>query len=256
MLAQLQRQYWLIHAASPDAFLRSALENAHPLSGSTDKLNWTPELIVVAQTFAGQYTEALLGALSQRWPSVPRVVVAGQWCDGEHRTGRPLQGVTRVAALAVAENWGSHWPWPVPASPAPDGASESKGCPTGLKGCSLVVSPDAELAAAVAQGLWAGGWLGIWAPWDSPLLIERPAVLIVDLPRGDELQAELLQGVTERYPGVPLVALGAFVRSVQRHRLMKLGAAEVLSRPVDLDDLLKSLDRCQVNPTFGPQGLA
>ncbi|MEC7446551.1 MAG: hypothetical protein VX500_09555 [Planctomycetota bacterium] len=43
----------------------------------------------------GQFTQADVDFLMQRWPLVLLIYVAGDWCEGELRSGWPVQGVPR-----------------------------------------------------------------------------------------------------------------------------------------------------------------
>ncbi len=58
------------------------------------------DLIVVGQIRRGQYPQAEFDRIRQTLPLAAVVVVYGPWCEGETRSGRPLQGVTRIPVHA------------------------------------------------------------------------------------------------------------------------------------------------------------
>lgn len=82
-----------------------------------------PELILLAQPLPGHYTQAEVTRLQQLVPLARIVVVAGTWCEGEPRTGRPLTGVVRLYWYELPAWWsavrrqideGLSLPWSAP----------------------------------------------------------------------------------------------------------------------------------------------
>ena len=56
----------------------------------------TPEVIVLLQTRPGSIRQFDVERLHCLAPLARLMVVAGPWCEGELRSGRPIQGVTRI----------------------------------------------------------------------------------------------------------------------------------------------------------------
>ncbi|MGL4943250.1 MAG: hypothetical protein ACRC46_08660 [Thermoguttaceae bacterium] len=57
------------------------------------------DLVVVCQSFPGEFSPAFIDRVRAAMPLVPIVVVLGAWCEGEERTGSaPLRGVARITA--------------------------------------------------------------------------------------------------------------------------------------------------------------
>lgn len=55
-----------------------------------------PELILLAQPLPGTYQQRDVEQLRRAAPLAQIVVVAGTWCEGELRTGKPLTGILRL----------------------------------------------------------------------------------------------------------------------------------------------------------------
>ncbi len=93
-LSQIMASRHWNHEADIDAALVS-LE-----SGAT-----CPELILLAQPTPGASAAASVANLQKRAPLARIVVVAGTWCEGEIRTGKPLPGVLRLYWYELAGWW-------------------------------------------------------------------------------------------------------------------------------------------------------
>ena len=55
-----------------------------------------PDAILIAQSFPGQFEEHSLRALRSLAPVSPLISLAGSWCEGELRTGQPIQAAWRI----------------------------------------------------------------------------------------------------------------------------------------------------------------
>ncbi len=56
-----------------------------------------PDVVVLAQPYPGCVAQHDVEVFRQRFPLVRVACLAGSWCDGESRSGRPLNGVFRIA---------------------------------------------------------------------------------------------------------------------------------------------------------------
>ena len=52
-----------------------------------NRLSTMPDLIAIAQSRRGQFSQTEINQLRRRFPLVPIVVVVGSWCEGETRSG-------------------------------------------------------------------------------------------------------------------------------------------------------------------------
>jgi hypothetical protein len=64
-----------------------------------------PELLLLAQPLPGYYQQKEINDLQRRAPLARIVVVAGTWCEGELRTGKPPWGVLRLYWHEFAPWW-------------------------------------------------------------------------------------------------------------------------------------------------------
>src|SRR5215475_14097263 len=65
----------------------------------------SPELIVVAHSRPGAVCTEQIETVRRTWPLASIVVIAGSWCEGELRTGRPWPGVHRLYWYEFQEWW-------------------------------------------------------------------------------------------------------------------------------------------------------
>ncbi len=56
----------------------------------------SPRLIVLLQSWPGQWPAADVAALRRAAPLARVAAILGSWCEGETRTGRPLAGAVRL----------------------------------------------------------------------------------------------------------------------------------------------------------------
>jgi CheY-like chemotaxis protein len=232
------------------------------------------DLIVAAQAYPGQFAHADLFALQRAAPLARIVALLGSWCEGETRTGKPWPGAVRTywhqwpararrQLARLAGGQGSAWSLPatateeerlladagssLPAGPKGDSpifaASYRKNRDSSLAGRGLVAifSPGAAradwLAAACRRGGYATAWLR--SPQQADL---RGAVAVIC--DGSDCRGEeeaLLRRLAERFAPAPLLALLDFPRIEDCRRARAAGAAAVLSKPLDFDDLLWQL---------------
>jgi hypothetical protein len=55
-----------------------------------------PELVVIAQSRPNEFPRGELEAIQRRWPLAGIISIAGTWCEGELRTGKPWPGIRRL----------------------------------------------------------------------------------------------------------------------------------------------------------------
>ena len=169
------------------------------------------ELILLAQPRPGVDTQSEIERCRAAWPLARIVVIAGAWCEGELRTGRPLAGVIRLYWHELAPWWleavhrlaaGQCPPWSAPLT-APGGAADLHSFATRMHtihGNQPILAIDAvDLAVfeSLEHALNSAGWQCRWQPrhrpeiWstsDEPL----PAAGLWD---GAQLDADETQGL-------------------------------------------------------------
>lgn len=63
------------------------------------------ELILLAEPLPGTYRQEDIEQLRKLVPLTRIIIVAGTWCEGELRTGKPIQGVSRLYWYELATWW-------------------------------------------------------------------------------------------------------------------------------------------------------
>ena len=143
------------------------------LSDAVEEIRATsvpPELVLLAQARPGVDEQVLVDRLLAAAPLVRVIVVAGSWCEGELRTGKPLVGVQRIywhelpgwwrrGLVAWSAGLAPHWAGPIePAAPSPSTVGQVGG---------ILVAIDAiDFATfeALEAALRPQGWACVWTP--------------------------------------------------------------------------------------------
>lgn len=235
---------------------------AHPAEVSTAPIGEPPpELVVVLQSRPDEFAWSEIARLLQTWPLARLVTVLSSWFEGEIRSGDPWPGAVRLywhhAASRLerelqrqAENALSSWQLPVTATPAERVLAMADAPLPAWRGEVVVYSPDPLMSDWLARACrLAGATATIWSDCQPPATQADAAVW--DSGRdNDRLTADLCDFVGT-LPGVPTVAVLNFPRSEDRERALACGAAEVVSKPLDVEDLLWALGRAAERPSQG-----
>jgi CheY-like chemotaxis protein len=229
--------------------------------------NTSPDVIVVAQAYPGQLSHAEVDGLRRFAPLARVIALLGSWCEGEMRSGKPLCGVIRIywhqwparsgrELRRLLEGRGSAWTLPVTATeeerllaaaevPLPQGrgliaihtrsaATEewlSAACVAG--GYSIVAFRSAKIAPLAG-------------PKEEPERYFRGAkgdtatVLFDAFDCQSQDAAEVRRLATEFAPA-PVFVLADFLRIEDHQRMLAAGATAVLSKPLQVEDLLAAL---------------
>ena len=146
------------------------------LRGIHDMEPW--DTILLFQSHPGQFHQDDVERLRDCLPLTPIVSILGSWCEGETRTGSPLQGVNRTywhQWPIIAEH---QWPsansmgasWSVPSTAADHErflATANEDAPTRSSELVIVVAELAETAAAIGDACHQAGYATVWADVDS-----------------------------------------------------------------------------------------
>jgi hypothetical protein len=203
-------------------------------------------------------------------PLTRLVVVAGSWCEGEFRTGRPLTGVIRLYWYEFATWWraalrrlegGESPPWSVPLTDARAGQAihlqpSRTNNPHGRGAPARWLAIDATDYAAfetLSGGLTGLGWNCVWQPrhrlnLDNALANggEAPVAGIWD---GGQLSAAEWKSLAAfcgrlQHYNAPVVALLDFPRVEHIERTKSAGAVALMAKPYQLSLLHNELLRC------------
>ena len=225
-----------------------------------------PELLLLAQPRPGMMRQAVLDRLQATAPLVRVVTVAGSWCEGELRTGRPLPGTVRLYWYELAAWWkrnAAAWatgdctawslpleeePWrPLGATATNDQHATYGNAANGTySGLVEIDTPSHETFSTLAAALKTHGWSAVWQPRGRRrAAVEAPAAGIwdggqFDSPEPEQL-AQFCQCDSNSTPNRPVVVLLDFPRAEHIQMARKVGATAVLGKPYFVDDLLEKL---------------
>jgi len=144
-----------------------------------DDSSTPPELILLAQPSPGEYVQEEVDRLQSLAPLARIVIVAGTWCEGEIRTGRPPSGVLRMYWYDFAPWWAAALrrrseglcpPWSMPLDSAHAGrcVTEPVAGKVGIHGTIAVSAGDYSVFAAIAAALPSYGLSARWVrPGDA-----------------------------------------------------------------------------------------
>ncbi|HVA50802.1 MAG TPA: hypothetical protein VNH11_30945 [Pirellulales bacterium] len=212
------------------------------------------DLTIVAQARAGQFSHAAIEILRAAAPLTPIVALLGSWCEGEMRSGLPWPGVPRVywhqwsarfrqevARLARGELSG--WSQPLTATAEERLLWSAKSAPGKLQGMISVVSDECEMADWLAAACRARGLAAITMRPPPPSPITGIDLVLCDVGIPSQRAADDVRSAARSFPGAVVVVLADFPRNDDVQPFLAAGAAAVLSKPLDLADLLATISR-------------
>lgn len=208
-----------------------------------------PEVIALAQSYPGQFSQAEVDRLRRLAPLARMVELVGTWCEGETRSGRPWPGVVRVywhqwqarsaqELARIARGQLSAWSLPPTATEEERLLSTAEApLPTG-EGLIAIHARQTAMADWLAAACRQGGYSTLrlsspsWPQFDG-----AKAGIFDATDLGPSETVELARLVAQLQPA-PVLVLLDFPRPADRDRALSHGAAAVLSKPLLLEDLL------------------
>lgn len=218
-----------------------------------------PDLIVVAQSFPGQFSSASIDRLRRAAPLARLLGLLGTWCEGETRTGQPWPAAIRIywhewqsrveqEIARLREGACSTWALPITASEEerlllladePTGAREGR---------IAVWTPHFDMQDWLRAACRRRGYETVWLEPHRPVETLEATAAIFD---GNECRAEeaqSLQRLSDALGPVPIIALLEFPRVEDHARALAAGARAVLSKPLLMEDLFWQIDRLVDGP--------
>jgi len=216
--------------------------------------NWQPDVVVVAQSWPGQFSVDQVARLQQHLPLTRFLGLLGSQCEGEHRSGRPWPGVTRTYWYHWAPRWrqllASHvegrWDgWALPATATAEERLMDSPVPSEHDRGELIAihTPYFQLADSLADACRTRGLASAWIQPGRPSHVRGAAAVVWDCDHFDRRTLAELRAIVERFPAAPIAALAAFPRRRDHDALLAAGALCVLGKPFLLDDLFEPLLR-------------
>lgn len=213
-----------------------------------------PDVVLIAQGRPGTFSMREIEIIRRAAPLAGIVALAGTWCEGEPRTGRPWPGVQRLYWYEFPSWWQRQLTlWAAGKCPdwARPGISELRISDCGLRTKSshrsgtIVVNSDVrETADVLSDSLCRAGYATIWQRgsrshdrfrgaiagiWEGGQLNDREAIQLSTFCR--QLSAD----------GAPVLALLDFPRRDRVNKAISLGITAILGKPWLNADLITTL---------------
>lgn len=201
-----------------------------------------PELILLWQSRPGQHSALSIDNLRRAAPAARWLVIAGSWCEGELRTGRPPEGATRWywhqhrSRLLGAPPGNPPWTHPATftdeerllATHAPDAQT--------LRAARIGILARDEAMRDILTKTFARAGATIHA-WRAP----REAAENVDVALCDArtpTDTDELATLRHHVPQAAIFALVGFPRWQDILALRQAGASAIVSKPFVLNELV------------------
>jgi hypothetical protein len=229
--------------SSPDAASAALAAGAPP-----------PEVVLLAQPRPDCWPRSAVDALQAATPLARIVIVAGTWCEGEPRTGRPLVGAVRLYWHELPAWWrhslarrerGFAPHWSQPRGTKSLDSSDAGDASAMLAGQTIAVDAvDFALFETLAATLRPYGAAVVWAPRGRGQR-EGASIGIFDGSQLDPAETTDLHRFCERFDRrpAPVIVLVDFPRNEHFDVLRELGACALLGKPYSIAALIGELVR-------------
>jgi hypothetical protein len=217
------------------------------------------DLVVIAQSRPGQVSQSIVETIQCLFPWQPIVLLAGSWCEGETRTGRPAPGLIRIYwhqwlgryELFVEEftaRRDSSWHVPRTATRADRLLAgrkqriESRQTNVAGKIRPLEIGVSChwlETFEWIADALSTADCRSTWIERLAPHATKGTRLdgLVVDGNSFNAAMRERLGRLKNAFPTVPMIGLLNFPRKFETDDAFCQGMVSVVSKPLELEDL-------------------
>ena len=222
--------------------------------------------VLIAQSRRGSVSQTFINHVRNLFPHAPIALLLGSWCEGETRSGSPLQGVSRMywhewngsygSLVARLHAHGIHLPHALnhrrpsqilrSVESQPGGPTHSAG-PANIQPCVVGVSAltlcqyetlEEPLRALGATPVWLEQ--STWRACDP----QEIAAICLDSDGVGELLYGRVELAREIVPTAPLILTLNFPRKEELHELRaELNVKAVVSKPFDLHMLWQALEK-------------
>lgn len=212
-----------------------------------------PDLIVVAQSRPGQFRPQQVERLHAASPLSRLAELAGSWCEGELRSGRPCAGVIRVL-------WHQWQPrlipflrpgtgplpglWGLPRTASLDEQLASSVGPLWPRGEGLVAihAGARETFQTLSEACHQGGYATVWYPQEQAVAASGVVAALADGISCDAWGLRFLRHVVQCHRPAPVIAVLDFVRRQDYELAQAEGVGAVVAKPFLVYDLLWHLN--------------
>ena len=213
--------------------------------------NATYDLAIIAERWPGEHSRRALEQIQRARPIMRMIAVSGSWCDGQKRSGCPWPGMLHT----TWHRWLPHWQEDLmrlsknrlPSFGLPVSASDHERTlfrnlrylPQKADGKLIAVcSRREDMADMLTAACRSQGYATAWLDPRHRLRLEGPNAILWE---GSANQLDDLQNTHHRYPQAPIMALLDFPRIEDLEQAIRQGAAEIMAKPMHLEDLFKRL---------------
>lgn len=219
----------------------------------------TPDVIIIVQSYPGEFTDAQIDELRWVAPLARLVAVLGTWCEGEMRSGTPWSGAVRV----YWHQWAPHCQqelkrlvegreslWSLPPTACEEERCLAIAARPKPKGGGLVeiVTEQYDIFDWLAAACRDRGYEPRWRRSGDEAQTDAPVVVLFDA--AGEMAAELARFRRLQIArDATAIILADFPRIAACDRFVRAGARAVLSRPFFWNDLFWYFP---ANPLRGP----
>ncbi|MFQ5792850.1 MAG: hypothetical protein ACE5JI_20470, partial [Acidobacteriota bacterium] len=213
-----------------------------------------PDLIIVAQSYPGQFSSAAIDRLRRSAPLARMLGLLGSWCEGETRTGQPWPAAIRTywhewlprveqELARLRDGTCCTWALPITASEEERLLLLADEPVPSREGLVAVWTRQFEMQDWLRAACERRGYSTVWLDPHRPVHLEGVAAVIFDGNecRGEEVEA--IQRLADALEPVPIIALLEFPRVDDHNRALAAGARAVLSKPLLIEDLFWQIDR-------------
>ena len=229
-----RRQIWLVGEPAEELAPAVAWLREHVRCGH----GGIPSAIVVLQSRPSEFPQEQIEALHRRAPLARLIALAGAWCEGELRSGRPAHGVTRI----LWHQWRERLPRELEAAPLPRTTSDVESLLRSIpgrtetqRGLAAICTWRRESFAALAEACLVAGLHGVWQPPEAPRAVDGAGVLLID--GWPSIDGRRLFG----HQSIPALLLLDWPRPEDMTRAAEQRIGRVLGQPVHLTDLVAAL---------------
>jgi hypothetical protein len=213
-------------------------------------------LVVIAQSFPGQFSATEIEKLQGHFQMVPVIAVLGSWCEGETRSGKPWPGVVRVywhqwlgridlfrRQLETANF--TLWHQPATSTLADRVLRFDKAQPLNTPhqrkvGISANTSGQAEMLEDVLKELgFASFWIELAS--DQQPNLGQPDLICVDANQLGQPLKLRLDWLSDKFSGIPRIVFCNFPRANEVEELMSWNVSRIVSKPFELQDVASAI---------------
>ena len=210
-------------------------------------------LIVIAQSYPGQFSAAAIDRLRRAAPLARLVGLLGSWCEGEMRTGKPWPGVIRLywhqwsvrsgqELQQLIAGHGSTWGLPITATDEERLLAAAELPLPKRHGLIAIHSRERSMADWLADACGACGYATVWLRPSHPARVQGATAIIYDGSGCEDEEIDEISRLAAELTPVALLAILHFPRIEHHERALAAGAAAVFAKPISVDDLVWQLE--------------